>query len=519
MREDRRRLVYEVARRAKRGDSRRSIARALGISRKTVARMLTELADRRAAGDDVLARELPPGRAPRPSKLDPWLDRIADLVAEYPDIRATRVLEELQAMGFDGSYTIVREHLKQIRPKPKRRAAQLVETAPGQQAQVDWSPYELADGTAVYAFSVVMSYSRCQYLHFCRDMRQPTVFRQLRRAFEYLGGVADEYVFDTMPGVVDRWELDVPVLNLRAIDFATYYDFEIHVAPRNDGAYKGKVERRFRHANESLFNGRTFHTIEALNTTTAWWLRERRNNRKHSRNGRIPFEALREEPLNPIPPRPYDDRELAHRIVDSYGYVAFDGNWYRVEGHVGEWVYVRASESEVAVIAGPATVVVRRRRAPRNAGAYVPPPPNRTEKKPRRRPVSELLPCFEAWGDVAVAYAGRLLEPKRGAAARLGHLLHLRESWAFDDILAAIEHAARYGAWDPRKVERILEANATPRSRGDLIADRARSRIREVMASEPVRQRPLGDYARLLGGSDTNEGARSERADDGRDPT
>ena len=69
MRDERARLFYEAARRHRRGDSTRSIARALGIARKTVQRMLDDIDKRRDEGDDALARELPARRAPRTARL------------------------------------------------------------------------------------------------------------------------------------------------------------------------------------------------------------------------------------------------------------------------------------------------------------------------------------------------------------------------------------------------------------------------------------------------------------------
>jgi len=37
---------------------------------------------------------------------------------------------------------------------------------------------------------------------------------------------------------------------------------------------KGKVERPFGYVESSLINGRSFHSLEHLNETTAWWLAE-----------------------------------------------------------------------------------------------------------------------------------------------------------------------------------------------------------------------------------------------------
>jgi transposase len=82
------------------------------------------------------------------------------------------------------------------------------------------------------------------------------------------------------------------VLNLHAVDFATYHDFEIHVAPRANGPYKGKVERPFRYIEESLLNARTFYTLEQANATMVWWLDNRANVRDHRMTGRRPVDAL-----------------------------------------------------------------------------------------------------------------------------------------------------------------------------------------------------------------------------------
>lgn len=114
MRDERRRLVYEVVRRLTRSESIRQIARVLQIDRKTVRRIIKEVHARRAEGDDALTRELPKPRAPRPSKLDPYVDRIKELV-EDPTLRgitARRVFEIIGGEGFEGKYSIVRDYMR-----------------------------------------------------------------------------------------------------------------------------------------------------------------------------------------------------------------------------------------------------------------------------------------------------------------------------------------------------------------------------------------------------------------------
>ena len=517
---ERTRLLYDVWRLRERGQSLRSIARTLQIARKTVRRLLAELEQRRAQGDDALEREASPTRTPRASKLDRHQALIASLLRRYPDIRATRLHEELRAEGFDGGYTIVRERLVELRPKPERdEPYQLVITAPGKQGQVDFSPYKLADGTPIYCFSCVLSHSRYLYACFCRDMRQPTIFRQLRRAFDAFGGVPDECVFDTMPGIIDRWELSQPIFNLAAVDFAVYYGFELHASPRRYPEYKGKIERPYRFIEESLLNARTFYTFEQAGETMAWWLEHRANCRTHRMTKRVPAEVLLEErpSLDPLPNHPYDDRELAHRLVDSYGYVDFDANHYRAPVPIGRWIYVRASEDEVVIVADAANVVATHRRAPRGANQYVPPP---SQRRRRRRSKTELLGCLESWSEAARRYGEWIARRKRYARAELAHIVALQQSYGIEDILAAIEHASRYGAYGARELGRILQVQAKPRSFEDQLASSARQHIRRAMDHSPVRQRSLSAYAELLAGPQREAEPSADRdSDDEQDET
>jgi transposase len=163
--EVRRRLAYEVHRRQQRGDSQRSISRALGIHRKTVHKLLAELTARREQGESALEREIPPPPARRGSKLDAFAERIESWLAEYADLTAVRLHEKLQAEGFTGSYTIVREYLKRLRGRrTPQQAFQVVETPAGHQAQFDWSPYTLpgcGEKAQLWGCSLSWSRARC----------------------------------------------------------------------------------------------------------------------------------------------------------------------------------------------------------------------------------------------------------------------------------------------------------------------------------------------------------------------
>jgi transposase len=128
----------EIIRRYYGGTSFRRIARALHVDRKTVSKVVAAHQKQREEPHSALP---PPVR--RASLLDPYRQQIEDLLARYPDLTAVRLHEELAASGFKGSYTIVRERLRRVRPKPVSEPVVRFETAPGVQAQMDYSPFDV----------------------------------------------------------------------------------------------------------------------------------------------------------------------------------------------------------------------------------------------------------------------------------------------------------------------------------------------------------------------------------------
>ena len=124
---------------ASRGWSRRRVARELEISRNTVKRILGRVDAVREAGHSALPE--PPAK--RGSMLDMHEEFVRELLEEYPTLSAVRVHEELEARGFAGGHTIVKELVRGLRPRPKKGPSRPQPTEPGEQGQQDWSPYTL----------------------------------------------------------------------------------------------------------------------------------------------------------------------------------------------------------------------------------------------------------------------------------------------------------------------------------------------------------------------------------------
>ena len=328
------------------------------------------------------------------------------------------------------------------------------------------------------------------------------------------GGVPQQCVTDTMAGVVDRWECDPPILNVRFVDFAAYYRFSMDIAPRGCPRYKGKKERSFWFVERNLLNGRTFGSLEVFKEVLAWWITAHALRRPHPRTQRPIAEMLAEERpfLQPLPTRPYDTREVVIRLVDTYGCVHHQTNSYRVpDEHIGELVYVCADLERLEVFDRGIHRLAEYERLPDGVGLRQ----GEIDTRRRRYDLTLLLERLAAWGEVAETFGQRLRRKKRYPGPELDHIIGLQLTWSAEDIVQALQHAMSYEAYDARAVERILEARFKPRSLQAQIAESTRSRIREVMRENPVQQRPLTHYTAFRAGDPPapNTGAAANDSD------
>jgi transposase len=487
----------EIVRRFRAGASMRRIARELGLARNTVTQVLRQVEGRRA-GDDG------PELQRRPCLLDPFEPVIGELLARYPDLNATRLFEELRQRGFTGGYTVVRQRLGELRPRPAPVPVRRFETAPALQAQMDYSPYDL-DFTdegrrRVYAFSYVLGYSRRQYLRFVETQDFATTVREHVRAFAHLGGVAATCLYDNMKVVVTGYEDDVPVYNPRFLAFATHYGYRpVACRPRRPQT-KGKVERPFEYVETSLLNGRTFRGLAHLNEVAAWWLAEVADVRVLRHAGKTPGQLHQEElpHLIPLPAQPYDIWPVTYRTVDVEGLITYRQNGYSVPWrYIGSVLPVRVTETEVIIYDPQVAEIARHALLPRTVTGQ-----RSTQKEHRpaedaRQRQARLEERFTELGPTGGRFLEGLLRAQRYGKDQAQRVLALLGSYSRPDVIAALERAVRYGAYSHAAVERILAAQARPKSVLETLADDARRHLPPWADAEPVRPRPTSDYQHL----------------------
>ena len=307
------------------GMSIRAISRRLGMARETVTRVL------RASGPPVYQR------AAQASKLDPFKRRIAELLAEYPRLSAVRVHEIICGEGFQGGVTIVRVHLRQVRPRPVN-AFQRTVYRPGEIGQADWAqmPDPIPDPYGklrpVYALVMVLGYSRMLTVVFSFRTRLVDFLRCHAEAMAFLGGVPQTIVYDNLKSVVLKRRGTEVTFNPQFLPFADRYGFRPLATWPGEPHEKGLVERPIHYLKNNFWAGRKFASMEDLESQSHGWREGICNVRIHSGFDERPADRFELERghLMALPEEPYQAEEILFAKASRWGYVRLDANDYSI---------------------------------------------------------------------------------------------------------------------------------------------------------------------------------------------
>jgi transposase len=307
------------------GMSIRGISRHLGVARETVARALR-------------TKGLPQyQRARQPSKLDPFKGRITELLAEYPRLSAVRVQEILGQEGYSGGITILRDYVHQVRPRPVQ-AFQRTMYQPGEIGQVDWArmPDPLPDAYGklrpVYAFVMVLGYSRLLTVVFSFRTRLVDFLRCHAEALAFFGGVPRTVVYDNLKSVVLRRRGAEVSFNPQFLPFSDRYGFRPLATWPGEPHEKGLVERPIHYLKDNFWYGRKFTSMEDLRDQGNAWRDTTCNVRIHKGLDERPVDRFELEGSHflPLPEEPFQAEEVLFAKTSRWGYVRLDSNDYSV---------------------------------------------------------------------------------------------------------------------------------------------------------------------------------------------
>jgi transposase len=326
------------------GLSQREIHRRTGVHRDTIRR--------------ALASAVPPSygpRPPRPSKLDPFLGTIEELLADEPTLSGVRIREELEELGYRGGKTILDDLLRELRPRflPPPRSFQRTRYRPGELAQFDLLeprseiPVGWDQTRRGYVVTCCLPYSRAfaGALVFAKEF--PDVACGMARCLRRLGALPDKLVWDREGAIAPGGRPSEDFLA-----FCGRLALGWVILDPGDCQAKGALERSHRFLHSNFEAGRRFaNPLDFQHQLDGWC--ERINARVHRTTRAVVAERLAEERkrMRPLPARlPETDRRFVTR-VPAQPYLRFDRNDYSLDpGLVGRRVEVRVSQAEIIAV-------------------------------------------------------------------------------------------------------------------------------------------------------------------------
>ncbi len=271
------------------------VARSLGVDAKTVRRYVAaaEAAGMAPGGPPVaeeqwrvLARQWFPQLAGTGIRQVSWReialyhDRIGELLGVVPvSVIHQRLADE---QGLEASVASVRRYVRAHFPAVARQDEVRMHrppSPPGAEAQVDYGYLGLWPDPAtgrrrrVWAFSMVLPYSRHLFVRPTVSMTQRAWVEAHVAAFEFLGGVPGKITPDNLKAGVCKPDLYDPKINRGYAELAAHYGTLIDPARAYHPRDKATIEAQQRYIRSSFFAGRSWASLAAMTAGAETWCR------------------------------------------------------------------------------------------------------------------------------------------------------------------------------------------------------------------------------------------------------
>jgi transposase len=340
------------------GVPKAAIARRLGMSRNTVARLL---------GLDGAPRYV---RAPAGSQVVPFADVIAAMLDADPTVRATVIRDHLRPLGYRGGITILKEHLAQVRPGfLAARAYQRTSYRPGEIGQVDWwhtgRPVPVGRGVVRQAFGLVatLPWSGAHAAVFALGRTIGDLRPALVGCLGRLGGVPEALVFDNDASVVASREAGRARLHDEVAGLLGAFRTRAIVARPGAPEVKGGVERTIGYLETSFLPLRSFDSLADLQAQHDGWAAEVAFARRLRRTGTTVAGGLAVERgfLGALPdPLPDSDLQLEARAVKGWVRV-LSADYSVPPAYADRRIAIRVTPHEVCLSAEGRPIATHRR--------------------------------------------------------------------------------------------------------------------------------------------------------------
>jgi transposase len=299
-----------------------------------------------------------PRHNPSASACEPYRELIEQAVALGRDAMA--IWQDLvDDYGFSHGYQSVGRFARKLRGERVPEAHPVIETAPGEEGQVDYGgdgPMVLHPETGKYrrmrlfVFTLGCSRKSIRLLTFRSSSK---IWAQLHEeTFRRLGGAPRVVVLDNLKEGVLKPDLYEPQLNPLYKDVLSHYGVTALPCRVRDPNRKGKVESAVNHAQRKL-KGLRFESPEDAQAYLDRWETNWADTRIHGtkkRQVRLMFEEEKPHLLK-LPVEPFRYYEHGDRTVHLDGAVEVAGAYYHVPpGLIGRRLRVQWDELHVRIL-------------------------------------------------------------------------------------------------------------------------------------------------------------------------
>ena len=418
------------------------------------------------AGGATPAATPQPGRSPSSSACEPYRDMIAAGLSRGRNAMA--IWQDLvDTCGFSAGYQSVRRFVRQLHPSQSPEARVVIETAAGEECQVDYGdgPMVRDPATGKYRrtrlFVMTLGYSRksVRLLVFHSSSR---IWAELHeKAFRRLTGVTRVVVLDNLREGVLLPDVYDPALNPLYRDVLRHYGAVALPCRTADPDRKGKVESGVGHAQKTPLKGLRFENIEQAQTYLDQWEERWADTRIHGTTKRQVAAMFAEErpALLPLPIEPFRYYQYGERTVHLDGCVEVDAAYYGAPpGWIGRHVQVQWDLLHVRLL-NPQTGELLREHLHQERGKHR----IKEEDRPQKTPLGTLALLGRA--DKAGAQIGavcRAMHSEQGQTAvrRILGVLSLAKTYGAASVDDACATALEVGVCNYyRFVRRYLQRN------------------------------------------------------------
>ncbi|QNO13305.1 IS21 family transposase [Alkalicella caledoniensis] len=330
-------IYKEIRMGALRGESQRSIAKRLGISRPTVKKYYD-------------GSSHPESRKSYERDPDIVTDEVKSFILECFDLdkrenvkkqkhTAKKIYDRLvKEKGFTGGESTIRKAVKALREEQKVPPQSNVPLSyePGEAVQIDWGEatvYLSNEKTKLYTFCARLCYSCDIFVQVFKSANEESFLEAQQRMFDFFGGIPVRLIFDNAKVAVKEGFGIYAKPQKRYLSFSAHYAFNLDFCNPAKGNEKGLVENLVGYSRRNFLVPipRTSN-IEELNQRL--WDDCLKYREKHHIAGRVhSVKTMYTEELpylSSIPSFRFDTSKSIVATVDDYSTVRYEKNYYSV---------------------------------------------------------------------------------------------------------------------------------------------------------------------------------------------